>query len=695
MVSGCATAPVPPPVVTPEMTAAWILRLEDQRILRDPAAPIVLPPQGGQRQAAILAPPPPSDLLRLLADPDRRVRRRAALAAGRVGLPEAVPPLASLLQSDAEPEVRQMAAFALGLIGNRRASPSLQQALGDPSLLVVGRAAEALGFLGNPASAVPIGRMVAAQLRAAPVAGLAPDETGYQLDPSVDALRLGLCALARLRAYEPLAAAVLGADGQALSGWWPVAFALQQLEDARLVPALTALTRSEGSYTRAFAARGLGSVRDRAATPALVALVDLSHPGSGPSIEAIRALGRLADPRAAPVLLKAVNASAPDPMVRAEAIAALAGTGVPGGTDVLLDLLSDPAPVVRAATLGTLAAVDPDTFLTVLSGLDPDVEWSVRAALASALGTLDAARALPRLTAMLRDTDARVIPPVLAALTKIGAPDLGRLLTERLSADDAIVRAAAATHLGQVRPERGAEALAAAYAFGGRDAGYTARAAALDALAAYGAAAAVPTLRAALADREWAVRVRAAGLLRQFDPTADVAHAIRPAPTGRRAAAYDAAHLTNPTVSPHVYIETDKGTIEIELAVLDAPLTCDTFVTLARTGYFDGLHFHRVVPGFVVQGGDPRGDGEGGPGFTIRDELNERPYLRGTVGLARDWVDTGGSQFFITLSPQPQLDARYTAFGQVVSGMEVVDRLVRWDVIRRVRVWDGTQAPAP
>ena len=138
---------------------------------------------------------------------------------------------------------------------------------------------------------------------------------------------------------------------------------------------------------------------------------------------------------------------------------------------------------------------------------------------------------------------------------------------------------------------------------------------------------------------------------------------------------YDTPSLVNPTVSPHVYFETDKGTIEIELDVLDAPLTCENFVMLVGKGFFDGLAFHRLVPDFVAQAGDPRGDSEGGPGYTIRDELNEEPYLRGTVGMALDWRDTGGSQFFITYSPQPHLDARYTVFGRVVSGMDVVDKL--------------------
>ena len=113
-------------------------------------------------------------------------------------------------------------------------------------------------------------------------------------------------------------------------------------------------------------------------------------------------------------------------------------------------------------------------------------------------------------------------------------------------------------------------------------------------------------------------------------------------------------------------------------------------MALARKGFFNGVAVHRVVPDFVVQDGDPRGDGEGGPGYSIRDELNQRPYLRGTVGMALDWKDTGGSQFFITHSPQPHLDARYTVFGHVVNGMEIADRIQPWDLVRTVRIWDGT-----
>jgi cyclophilin family peptidyl-prolyl cis-trans isomerase len=290
---------------------------------------------------------------------------------------------------------------------------------------------------------------------------------------------------------------------------------------------------------------------------------------------------------------------------------------------------------------------------------------------------------------LLTDQDQRAVPAVLAALAAVKAPDVERILLEHLRADDPVVRAAAATALGELRPAAGVDALAAAYQAAGRDPTYVARGAALAALAKYGATAAEPTLTAALADKDWAVRVRAASLLKTLDPARDTAAAIRPAPASIDAATLASSPIVSPPYSTHVFVDTDKGTFQVELAVLDAPLTVHSFVTLARKGFFDGLSIHRVVPGFVLQDGDPRGDGEGGPGYTLRDEMNERPYLRGTVGMALDWQDTGGSQYFITYGPQPHLDGRYTVFGTVISGMEVVEQLRQWDVVRRVRVWDG------
>lgn len=687
VLAGCATTPPPaPPVVSFETKMSWMIRLEDQRVLRDPVAPVSLPAVAQGRRNVVPAPPPLPDLIRLLTDDEARIRRRAAIAVGRVGLPDAVPPLVRLLQTDTDPEVRQMAAFALGLIGDQSAVEPLRGALGDLSPLIAGRAAEALGLIGDTASAPMVGKLVAAHAGAA--AALAPDESREQVDAAAGAFRLGVYALARLKAYEPLAAAVLAPDGQPRVQWWPVAYALQRIEDTRALPALLSLARSDSSYTRAFAIKGLGALKDPSAVPLLLPLIDAAHAMSAPGIEAIRALARIGDARGEPLLTKLLYTRGLSPTVRAETLLALGDSAGTVSVDAFVDFLGDPLPMVRLAALQGFAKRDDDSFLTVLSGLDTDSHWSVRAGLASVLAAKDPERALPRLTPMLSDADARVIPAVLTALTKLKLPGIDQILIERLASDDVGIRAAAATNLGEVKSDAGVEALLAAYKRGEADLVFDTRAAAIEALSKYGAPAAVPALRVALRDKDWAVRVKAAELLKGLDPTIETAQAIRPAPS-RPSSAYESTALLNPTVSPHVYIDTDKGTIEMELDVLDAPLTADNFIALVRRGYFDGLTFHRVVANFVVQGGDPRGDGDGGPGYSIRDELNQEPYVRGTIGMALAGRDTGGSQFFITHSPQPHLDARYTVFGRVVAGMEVVDRITQGDVIKRVRVWDG------
>jgi HEAT repeat protein/cyclophilin family peptidyl-prolyl cis-trans isomerase len=691
LVAGCASPPPPAaPAPTYEQKLAWILRLEDRRVLRDPAPPVpVAPALGGSRRPA--APAAVPDLLQLLGDASSRVRRRAALAIGRVGLPEGIEPLAQVLAGDAEPEVRQMAAFALGLTGDARGAAALTTALGDGSPMVQGRAAEALGQIGAKDQAPAIAAMARRYVAEGVLRTIAPDDLTYPMPPEVEAVRLALYALCRLQAYDALASVALDQAGEPVSRWWPIAYAFGRSGDARAAGPLTKLLAGEGQYTRAFAARGIGHVKAADSGRVLVPLV--LHVARDPivGVEAIRSAVALGTRAAAPALLEAVQQPSLPSGIRAEAVSALGALGTGEDAERLLDLLSDPAPPVRAAAFGALARLDPARFLMALSGLDPDRDWRVRAAIATALGTLPPDQGLPLLTPMLRDEDQRTRPAVLAALARARAPDAEAVLIEHLAADDVVVRAAAAAALGDLRAPAAVEPLRAALTHAERDATYVARAAILAALAKYDRAVAEPALVAALADKDWAVRVRAAELLKTIDPSRETAMAIRPAPTMFSEPVYAAAEVVTPPYSTRVYVDTDKGSFEIELAVLDAPLTVHSFAALARKGYFDGLAVHRVVPGFVVQDGDPRGDGEGGPGYTIRNEINQRPYLRGTVGMALDWADTGGSQYFITHGPQPHLDGRYTVFGQIVAGMEVVDRLEVGDVVRRMRVWDGVQ----
>lgn len=140
------------------------------------------------------------------------------------------------------------------------------------------------------------------------------------------------------------------------------------------------------------------------------------------------------------------------------------------------------------------------------------------------------------------------------------------------------------------------------------------------------------------------------------------------------------------TLPTRATLRTGRGDVVLRFYRDDAPLTVTNFVTLARKGFYKNLPFHRVVADFVVQGGDPRGDGNGGPGYAIPCEYNPRPYERGVVGMALGGKDTGGSQFFITHSPQPHLDGLYTAFAEVESGMDVVDALQVGDVLLDVTV---------
>ena len=686
-----AQTPAPARLLTFEQKMAWLLRFEDQRVLRDPAPPLPPPAVTGDRKAAppVAAPVVP-DLLQLLEDREGRMRRRAALAVGRVGLPEGVTPLATRLASDPDAEVRAMAAFALGILGDRTAAAPLRTALADASALVQGRAAEALGLLGDATSAAPIAAMARSAYAQSNAITLNPDDQSTALPPAAEAFRLGLFALTRLKAYDALASVVIDADGEPRLRWWPVAYALSRVGDPRAAQPLLTLARAGGSLSRSFAARGLGALKDTASVGTLLLMAQGWQDDPRAAVSAIRALGQIGSADADSGLRTLLQARTLNPAVRLEAVGALGALHDRESLDVMLELLSDPWPAMRAAALRAIRDIDPETFIVVLSGLDPDPHPSVRAALATMLAGINPEIAQARLVAMLAEPDPVVLPSVVDALVglQVRPPDFAATLVTLLKHHDALVRAAAARGVGALKPSSGDAALAQAYRAWQSDGLSQARLAALEALVKYGASAAMPTLAAALADPDWAVRLKAGALLRGIDSSRETAHAIRPAPV-RAGQDYGRTALVAPAVSPHVFFETDKGTFEIELAVLDAPLTSANFLALATQGYFSGVAIHRVVANFVVQDGDRRGDGEGSPGYSIRDELNMRPYLRGTLGMALDGADTGGSQWFVTHSPQPHLDGKYTVFGHVVAGMEVVDRLQQWDVIRRVRTWDG------
>jgi peptidylprolyl isomerase/peptidyl-prolyl cis-trans isomerase B (cyclophilin B) len=145
---------------------------------------------------------------------------------------------------------------------------------------------------------------------------------------------------------------------------------------------------------------------------------------------------------------------------------------------------------------------------------------------------------------------------------------------------------------------------------------------------------------------------------------------------------------SSPKKSPKAVIELAKGgKIVLKFYPEAAPKTVENFIQLAKKGFYDGLTFHRVVPGFVVQGGDPQGNGMGGPGYTIKAEFNEHKHVRGALAMARAQdPDSAGSQFYICLADLPQLDGKYTVFGQVIKGDELLDKIQIGDKMKKVRI---------
>jgi cyclophilin family peptidyl-prolyl cis-trans isomerase/HEAT repeat protein len=629
------------------------------------------------------------ELERLLHHREPGIRRRAALAAGRIGDPALVPALVALM-NDQEPEVRQMAAFALGLAGDRTAVDRLIAALTDSVPLVRGRAAEALGRIGDARAAADVARFV---LRATPKAAGAitvrGDDPGSPDDPWLE-LRLGLLALAGLK-DETAAQSVLLASGRPRFDWWVSTWVAMRLEKPGLRPVLVAALRSDDALSRALGARGLGALGGASALDALSALV--RDPDETVAFEALRALGRIGDERGRPAAAAALGS--PSDTVRREALRTLAA--LPPDRRLrsrIVPLAGDRSPWIRAAALSALARTDRSDFALVLSGMDPDPVWWVRSALATALGELGDEMSVGILHAMLADEDARVRPAVLEALRHARGRDALDTFRRQLQDPDMGVRAAAAKGLAAMGAKDLSAELLDAWKRGQADGELEARLAVVEALAAAADAKARAALgEIATRDPSRAVRKAAADALRDLGETSPPG----PGPEAVDRPPLDYRILMEPLYpyfdttlfTPRAFVHTRAGVIEIHLDVVDAPLTSQSFVDLARRGFYDGLTFHRVEPGFVVQGGDPRGDGYGGPGYALRDEITERPYGRGSVGLALAGPDTGGSQFFITLAPQPQLDGRYPRFGTVVSGMEVVDRIRPGDVIERLEVWTG------
>jgi cyclophilin family peptidyl-prolyl cis-trans isomerase len=318
--------------------------------------------------------------------------------------------------------------------------------------------------------------------------------------------------------------------------------------------------------------------------------------------------------------------------------------------------VSSPDPGLRAAAAEALVYLTPEDAKPWRDRLATDKDVRVRFALINSLTTAEAARANRALVnSALADPDAGVRAAAVEALGNLGDPSVLPLLSDAVSrarSEAAVdVEIAAVAACEKLIGDPGARPIVESIYRGGK------------------------TLAARLARRS---------LVQTF--RADRAAFADPEYKTPRSRADYAALAAEARKKWQAQVETPHGSFAIRLAGEAAPETVVNFVSLARRRFFDGVPIHRVVPNFVLQDGDPTGTGNGGPGYEIRDELNPIPYGRGTVGMALSGPDTGGSQWFVTHSPQPHLNGLYTVFGQIVSGQDVVERTEQGEKIVRITV---------
>ena len=666
------------------------------------------------------------DVLRnLLSSPNPSIRKRAALAVGRIGNEDSISALTPLLEKDTDVSVRAMAAFALGEIESDRASNTLIAVLKNSSTPaeVRARAVEALGKI---AAALPREQQARQQ-----ELGAAILEALKSKDEST--ILFGLTAALRARPANagPAIAKFLTHSNPRVRVDASNALARLRLKDGN--EQLRKLIASDPEpIVRANAARILGITEDTQSFESLITR-STQDKDARVRVSAIRALASLKDPRAVEPLLARGNVltqksldSRPVELNEILEIATTLGRLLAQKEDQkslnwlgkINESLHHTAPEIDLA----FVRIAPATYLAGFGTGDDRrknvqrtilLDWRAAAGLAAGLGEVAAlpestpnkselaAEAQSLLRAMLdyRNSGLTIntlvavhseyaIPDVLRALAAFKPQDLATVAIGQLKESDVIIRGTAADLLGDLPPsEEITNALVAAWPQTANDPLNDAALSILDALAKQKTTAANNAIKEALKSGDHLIRRRAVALLKA-NGAGDFSSEIGTVQTRNTEADYKRA-LARIGKSTRAVVTTSKGSFTIDLLPDAAPLTVDNFVQLAQRDYFRNITIHRVVPNFVIQDGDPRGDGNGGPGYQIRCEINQVLYDRAAVGMALSGKDTGGSQWFVTHSPQPHLDGGYTVFGRVITGMDVVDRIVRGDVIQSIAIKSG------
>ncbi|MGI8639969.1 MAG: peptidylprolyl isomerase [Pyrinomonadaceae bacterium] len=683
----------------------------------------------------------------LMKNADAKIRKRATLASGRIGDERAIAALTNLSEKDSNAEVRAMATFALGEIESIKSADAILKVLQNTKEAdeVRARAIEAAGKIAaanaKDEKAKQLGEAILDNLQF-------EDKRGKQQNREV--ILLGITAVLRAKPEEGdfvTAKFLTNPDGRIRAD---AANTLSRLRSKTANEKLRAMLLSEtDAIARANAARALGAAEDKESFNLLLESA-VSDEDSRVRVSAIRSLGSLKDVKAADKLLERGEKLLADykkskfanPVEKNELLEIatalgriLLNTSSKNAVEFLNNLRSADK-FTSSETEIALARVAPKLFVQSIVDSPANVfggDWRTGSAALQGLAEVanlesnkenDLIKSQTRLLLVKligswinsnaknkATNDSRLAIPDLvrtfAAFKSENTPGIYRPILE--IEQDLFIRGVIAEVLGeQPATKENIEVLKTAFTESLKtDKNHNdAQLAILSALVKLDKAQAVSSLNLALDAPDFLVRRQAAKLIKQNDLQKDFPNlekqvgTVKPynPKTGTKLgqilnvnADYIRALSRK---NAKAIITTEKRTFTIEFFPEDAPLTVDNFIKLAKSNYFNGLAIHRVVPNFVMQDGDPRGDGNGGPGWEIRDEINEIPYERGAVGMALSGKDTGGSQWFITHSPQPHLDGGYTVFGKVnETDMKIVDTLVRGDKILSVKIIEGNSLP--
>ena len=657
------------------------------------------------------------------------VRKRAALAIARIGNRRGTALLMDMFVGEQDESMRATVAFALGVMADPAALPNLIASVTNDAetQTVRARSAEAIGkILGSPDNTDAIDKAVIERAIAA-LQRLLPDPAKTLNDEQKFAATMAINALYKSKADTavPLLAAYLKIKDDDLRFQAANALARMRTAAAPAADSLLAGLSDSNPLVQISCARALAAIKEKRATEALLRLLNTLSAADASKqytaddremvqIEVVRALGQLGDKQAGAGITKVAEAS----FKKWRSESCFADCKAPAGESHSIMLLLEATQALgllkeesalpllkqirfaesrRGSKLGSypefeiaVARFGEKEFFDIpATSVLRANDWQSMGNYAQGLGIVGGDRAHQELLDLLNGKkfnatpDPRVVEDILRALVRMKASDTEDVLRQNLQLSDPGVRAAAAGMLSNFANKANFELLNRAYERGKKDDLSEARLAALNGIAKFkDEKTVVESLFAAVTDSDYLVRAQAIKLLSKLSSESyDQYLGVIKKP--HLPLFYDKVHDGFNTKTTATIV-TQRGEIKILLDTRDAPMTVQNFVDLARRGFYNGVVFHRVVPNFVIQGGEPVNNATGSPGYQIRDEINMHPYTRGTVGMALAGRDTGGSQFFICHQPAPHLDGGYTVFGQVISGMEIVDQITRGDVIVKV-----------